>query len=124
MFRHGYSDIIGHEDYIKDKKLVWQKAKDDKDISDTFALLSTSSDDGPMRGKMLPAGKHVIPFEFTLPSQCPGSTANLIPSSWSDYAYVCYRIKVSVPSLLNVKGPLQIYSGRIVQIKVCVGDSF
>ena len=95
--QHGYADIKGEDVYVKEEKLVWQNDPSGKDdLSDTFALLSTS--DTPLVSKHLPAGKNKFHFEFTLPSECLGSTPNLLPSSWSYYAYIFYRVKAKIDS--------------------------
>ena len=82
---------------MKESKTVWQKVDGGRDdLSDKFALISTK--DTPLESKLLPAGKHKFTFEFSLPSDCPGSTPNLIPSHWINYAYVLYRIKAKIDS--------------------------
>ena len=119
--RHGYSDIKGKDVYVKEKKTVWEKVDQGKDdLSDTFALLSTS--DVPLQSKLLPAGKHRFNFEFSLPSDCPGSTPNLIPSSWSDYAYILYRIKAKIDSGKALSKDLVTYKGLWVDQKTDIAS--
>ena len=95
--QYGGAPVKGKHVYVNENKTVWQKVDGGRDdLSDKFALISTN--DTPLQSKLLPAGNHKFAFEFSLPSDCPGSTPNLIPSSWIYYAYVLYRVKAKIDS--------------------------
>ena len=52
--RYGYTDVKGTDVYADEEKIVWEKDAEGKDdVSDTFALLSTS--DTPFKSKILPS---------------------------------------------------------------------
>ena len=93
--RYGYHDVIGKADYVKEKETLWLKANGEYEFSDTFAIVGQNNSE-PMKSMMIPAGVHRFPFEFHIPKDCPGSTPNLLPNAWHDYAYIEYRLKAKL----------------------------
>ena len=98
------SDLEGTDVYAEEETLAWQTDKGRKgDVGDKFTLLDGGNVPSSLQSKVLPAGDHKFFFEFTLPSECPGSTPDLIAScgigsNWSDYAYIFYRVKAKIDS--------------------------
>ncbi len=72
----GHYDERATQIFVKDDVKVWEKSEGEK---------------------LIPAGKHQFPFQFTLPPQCLGSTPNLLQSR-IDFAYIRYRLKMKIDS--------------------------
>ncbi|ELU00990.1 hypothetical protein CAPTEDRAFT_207944, partial [Capitella teleta] len=93
--QHGYYDDTRHEEFVKEKTILWEKASDkDTAPADTFSLLGVSSGE-PQRSRVLPAGKHRFSFEFHIPSDAPPTVPPLYIST-TNYAHLVWRLKAKI----------------------------
>ncbi len=86
--KYGYTDIHSEEYYVKEKMVLWKKAKHGTDTADTTGLMDSSE-------TVLPPGTHSFPFDFVIPESALQSTPPLIPTN-ANRAFIAYYMVAKI----------------------------